>query len=297
MKAIVVMLAVIVFASCNNNKKDPGDPPTGHDTVPPRQPSTLDFTDSSIIYNSSEFIHRRIMIDSVIYYVVEGDILMTDSAYFAYKMEMKFNHILGEVDSTVVYQWLIGKPGPAGKQIQWPKGDTLRYAITGFSGEEYKQIRENFLNAAREWSQTCNIHFKHIDTLDHKLILTPPPGLTFLIAKVKVGGGFIASAFFPDARNFNRCVFVDPNYFQTDYDKVGVFRHEIGHILGFLHEHIRAGAPAVCPDEFVGKPIEYGNYDPMSVMHYYCGGMGDIYLRLTEQDRRGALKVYGPPTK
>jgi hypothetical protein len=31
------------------------------------------------------------------------------------------------------------------------------------------------------------------------------------------------------------------------------------------------------------------------VMHYFCGGVGSSQLAMTELDRLGAQKVYGPP--
>jgi len=36
-------------------------------------------------------------------------------------------------------------------------------------------------------------------------------------------------------------------------------------------------------------------YDPHSVMHYFCGGVGSHDLSITALDRKGARMVYGPP--
>jgi hypothetical protein len=92
-------------------------------------------------------------------------------------------------------------------------------------------------------------------------------------------------------------VLIDPSYFDAglSFNKVGVLRHELGHVLGFRHEHIRSGAPPACPDEDLWGTIDLTQYDPQSVMHYFCGGAGSPELALTELDRIGSQKLYGPP--
>jgi len=37
------------------------------------------------------------------------------------------------------------------------------------------------------------------------------------------------------------------------------------------------------------------DYDPRSVMHYFCGGVGSLSLSFTDIDKTGAQLVYGPP--
>ena len=51
--------------------------------------------------------------------------------------------------------------------------------------------------------------------------------------------GPIAQAFFPSS--VDRTLRIFPSYFRSDmeFDSVGVLRHEIGHILGYRHEHIQ----------------------------------------------------------
>jgi hypothetical protein len=106
---------------------------------------------------------------------------------------------------------------------------------------------------------------------------------------------FIAAAFFPNDPINRRRVLIDPSYFTTTFNQVGVLRHELGHVLGFRHEHIRSGAPAACPDEDPGRVIDLTQYDPRSVMHYFCGGVGSRELAISDLDREGSQRVYGPP--
>ena len=76
---------------------------------------------------------------------------------------------------------------------------------------------------------------------------------------------------------------------------MGVFRHELGHVLGFRHEQIRLASAKDCGDEKFGLAKPLTPYDSKSVMHYLCGNGGDKNLRITEVDRFGAQRVYGLP--
>jgi hypothetical protein len=49
------------------------------------------------------------------------------------------------------------------------------------------------------------------------------------------------------------------------------------------------------PDEPLGNTINLSDYDPRSVMHYFCGGVGMRTLEITDVDRTAARKLYGPP--
>lgn len=88
-----------------------------------------------------------------------------------------------------------------------------------------------------------------------------------------------------------RNLIIDPSYFTTSFNKTGIMRHELGHVLGFRHEHILSDAPAACPDEMVEGIIQYTQYDPQSVMHYFCGGLGSRDLEISELDKKG-LQVF-----
>jgi len=46
--------------------------------------------------------------------------------------------------------------------------------------------------------------------------------------------------------------------------------------------------------ESLEHTVEITEYDPKSVMHYFCGEVGSRQLAITELDRLGAQKVYGP---
>lgn len=184
-----------------------------------------------------------------------------------------------------------------GKVVRWAPGTVLSYRVvrSSFSNpKHYKMVVDNLRAATEEWERTCGINFEHKAELDSRSG-TGLEGCKFVVYQFEAGGKVIASAFFPSDPPSRRQVLVDPSYYTTSFDKVGVFRHELGHVLGFRHEHIRNEAPPVCPNEPLWETQVLSKYDPKSVMHYFCGGVGTNALKISDLDRKGARLVYGPP--
>lgn len=184
-----------------------------------------------------------------------------------------------------------------GKVVRWAPGTVLSYRVarSTFAKEEhYKLVVNNLRAATGEWERTCGVNFEHRKDLDARPG-TGREGCLFVAYQFEAGGTVIASAFFPSDPPERRHVLVDPSYYTTSFDKVGVFRHELGHVLGFRHEHIRNEAPPVCPNEPLWDTQVLSAYDPKSVMHYFCGGIGNHTLTISDLDRKGARMVYGPP--
>jgi hypothetical protein len=68
--------------------------------------------------------------------------------------------------------------------------------------------------------------------------------------------------------------------------------HELGHVLGFRHEHTRPEA-AACFEDDNYRPLT--PYDSASVMHYpQCNGTSEA-LAFTAIDAQGIAALYGAP--
>jgi hypothetical protein len=190
-----------------------------------------------------------------------------------------------------------------GQVARFTPGSTLSYCVlksTFGSDAKYQAIVDNMKAATREWSQTINLKFQHEPSHDDSTPGTvPPDGITFTVRLVPPGDpdAPIASAFFPGDPATERHLLVFSDYFSPDliFDKVGVLRHELGHVVGFRHEHIRTEAPPVCQGESLFDTILQTEYDPKSVMHYFCGNRGSRELKISVLDRVGARQVYGAP--
>lgn len=200
--------------------------------------------------------------------------------------------------------------------VRWVPGVPLKYCVLkwtfGADQNKYELVKANMRAAAADWAKACGVTFVHVEEHDAVPRGTVFPldsnnarKVLFVVAQKDIPA--IAMAFFPNDPRSRRLLWVDPeDYFTTRIDKVGVLRHELGHVLGFRHEHISPDAPvwtsAFCKVESNrnSKPI-LGGYDRKSVMHYPCEGqLGDgpvpenFKLIISDLDKLGAQAVYGP---
>lgn len=241
------------------------------------------------------------------FYVAEGDLLLDEDEVLLHDLQKKLlkkrsavadaftSAGMGPMEASIPTGLVSATDGR--RIIRWKDGLTIRYCVlrrTFPDKASYDQVVENMQQATADWENTCGVKFQHSKSKDTSLTLLPT-GVVFPVRYIDAQGTFIASSFFPNTAQHRRRLLIDPSYFETRFNKVGVLRHELGHILGFRHEHIRSGAPAVCPDENMEDTLELTEYDPQSVMHYFCGQVGSIDLGITDQDRLGAQKVYGLP--
>jgi len=116
----------------------------------------------------------------------------------------------------------------------------------------------------------------------------------FDVNPVNAGGSYIARSFFPNNARSSRNVLIDGSGFTLSAPTTlrGVLRHELGHTIGFRHEHTRPEA-GTCFEDNNWRPLT--PYDSASVMHYpQCNGTGDWSLSLTQLDIQVAQSIYGP---
>jgi hypothetical protein len=225
-------------------------------------------------------------IDGLTYFIVEGDLLLDIE-----DLAIQFNMINKPNDNQKLVGIIID-----GEIVKIENPTNIRYSIIKetFSEKEYVDLVEFMNEAIINWKSVCNVNFVHISELDSKLRPTDNPDeLVFVVRKIGyTPNGLLASAFFPYDPKNKRKILITPSFFTTSFSKAGILRHEIGHILGFRHEYIRSGAPALCPNESLDLTIDLTQYDPQSVMHYFCGGFGSKDLKITSIDSIGASMMY-----
>lgn len=251
---------------------------------------------------------RHVEVDGERFYVAEGDTLLTEAELQVYANEREQRERLWSAIGAASSIGLGTEPlarsrglvvqTQAGRIVRWKPGSILTYRVarnTFPDQQSYDLVVASMQKATSDWEQTCGCDFRHRADLDQRPE-PGPAGAVFWVRYYDSGGAFLAAAFFPNDPRSRWHVLVDPSLFtQTTFDRAGIFRHELGHVLGFRHEHIRKGAPPACPDEPTYDTKNLTTYDPQSVMHYFCGGIGSRSLSITELDRSGSQQVYGPP--
>jgi hypothetical protein len=231
---------------------------------------------------------RQVKVGGRDYWLAEGDLLLDEGQLASYARGGQAN---APVAPRTSHYELIGITD-AGKIVRWKLGLELTYSVakSSFGDQEYATVRKNMKQATADWEQTCGVKFRDRSEED-----VGGANTLFTVEGIDANGEFIAAAFFPNEPAERRHLVIDPSYFSTSFDKVGVLRHELGHVLGFRHEHISADAPAICPKEDLDNTIVLSKYDPKSVMHYFCGGVGNPKLTISDKDLEASQRLYGPP--
>jgi hypothetical protein len=243
---------------------------------------------------------KKISLEGDDYYLVEGDLLLDEAELFLYALEQAEREEARQEGMEIQRDPLVGMTDDEGRIIRWERGLVLTYTVrrdTFPSAATYETVVDALATATADWEDTCAVTFRHVAEADGGAVVDPPP--LFDVVCYDVQGAFIALAFFPSYPPERRRIWIDPSFFAPNlgFSREGILRHELGHVLGFRHEHIRSLAPALCEDEPLGNTIDLTAYDPTSVMHYFCGGVGSPALQITEVDRQGARQVYGPPER
>ncbi|MFE5409415.1 hypothetical protein [Microbacterium sp. NPDC056569] len=230
--------------------------------------------------------------------VVEGDIGLTPAQVLPYAARRIEIARALEDDPDAEKQGLLGIERD-GKLLRWRRGMTLTYCVwrpSFGSDDEHAAAVKGMRAATSDWSAICGVEFEHVAQHDHAAALSDD--VSFPVVRQAGGGTLIAMAFFPDDPPPQRFVSVFDGFFSSQpnaFDPIGVMRHELGHVLGFRHEHIRPEAPDLFDPESLDHTMAITDYDPTSVMHYVAAGVGDPKLRFTERDKAGARLVYGGP--
>lgn len=214
-------------------------------------------------------------------YVVEGDRILTEDQLLVYLAQLATG---SQAAVPSAGELLVNKTN--GRPDQWCQAARdLTYAVDRASfadSEQYQSVVKNIAAAARDWEGACpecKITFTHIaehdDSPKHDKVV-------FIVRAVDAAGSFIAAAFFPGDAPSRRFLYVDSSYFRTSFDKVGVFRHELGHVLGYRHEHIQDVPGCYLEDK---NWVALGPYQAHSTMHYLCGGGGSEDFALQTGDK------------
>lgn len=224
-------------------------------------------------------------------FLVEGDILMSKSEIQSYLLN-RGPARAGQTspEARLSKELIVNVVNGQFDYLRTPEDRALTYSIVRESfpsAERAAETLANFQKAAGDWVEACPECGVTFTLLEEGSTETPDFTLSF----VDEVAGPIARAFFPSYPSDLWQVNVFPSYFSPNlsFDRVGVLRHEIGHVLGFRHEHI-GNIPGCRVEGGTFQPIT--PYTPNSVMHYLCGEGGSFDLALRDDDIRGFRCLY-----
>jgi hypothetical protein len=230
----------------------------------------------------------RVSVDDKDVFIVEGDMLFeTEAALRSYFDELStdateksiINKVNGVADT---------RPNPTNIRYCFAAGwgqNNGNYTAPALAG-----VRTNVQSAMAAWAAVANVNFVYRSELDGASCNNngANPGLDFVVDHWSSSS--TATGAFPSTSWANQKLRVP-----TVGIPHSLALHEVGHILGFRHEHTHSGASPRCFED--NNTIELTAFDTNSVMKYSnCtvsqainGGSQPSAL-----DATGAHKTYGP---
>jgi len=223
------------------------------------------------------------------HYIVNGDVPITDVKHLQEFFEQNVAQGSPDIQGLVVNT-------AGGVDTVWNDSEkrSLTYCVSTGFGARHDQVVTAMSAAGGAWEGAADIDFIHAPTQDGAC--TAANNQVVFDVRPVTGASYLARAFFPDDARSNRNVLINSSSFTLspsgNLSLTGILRHELGHTLGFRHEHTRPEA-GQCFEDDNWRPLT--SYDAFSTMHYpQCNGGGDWKLNLTAADQSGAACLYGP---
>jgi len=166
----------------------------------------------------------------------------------------------------------------------------LTYCVSNKFGTRKADIVNAMNGGAALWEgASSKINFVYVPAQDASCTVRNNSVL-FSVEPVQTSQ-YIARAFFPSSPKRSRNVLVDDSIWTSgSWTPSNILGHELGHTLGFRHEHTRPEA-GTCFEDNNWRPLT--PYDSASIMHYpQCNGSSSN-LSMTSTDRQGAVALYG----
>lgn len=234
-------------------------------------------------------------------WIVDGDVAITDEAELRAFYDVLMDTPSDERDDALSFgthestgATLIVDSYDGADSI-WPPARQcdIRYCVSRAAlGDLYQPVVDAIHVAADDWSRGSGVRFHHVVSQDGKCNASNAL-VDFDVGRGPNGATYAARAFSPRSTRRDRNLLINVSAFTTElriHDLPRYMRHELGHVLGFRHEHVRVAASKCMREDTHWRPVT--PYDSASVMHYpSCGGTSDYTL--TAYDRTGVTALYG----
>ena len=223
-------------------------------------------------------------------YVVNGDEVVSTKAdlrkFFSSMVGPFGNHDRDTHDADLVVNRV------SGRDDKWSASQALNltYCVSTRFGTRHANVVSAMNAGAALWeSASTKVNFVYVPAQNGSCT-TRNTSVLFSVEPVNTSQ-YIARAFFPSTAKSQRNVLIDDSIWSSgSWEPGDILAHELGHALGFRHEHTRPEA-GTCFEDNNWRALT--PYDSASIMHYpQCNGSSSD-LEFQASDAAGLRALYG----